>query len=91
MRGWMAGLALSCALLAGLCGNAAAGNDPVADNGGPPARGMGTIVVVLGDDLYSVRADGTDEQQLTHEANGSFANNPAYSPDGSLIAYTRAR
>jgi Tol biopolymer transport system component len=38
--------------------------------------------------LYSVNADGTDLQQLTHVSSPSLASNPVWSPDGTEIAYT---
>lgn len=47
------------------------------------------MVVVRGDDLYAVQADGKSAVQLTHVANGMFDTNPAYSPDGSLLAYSQ--
>ena len=43
--------------------------------------------IVKGDNVYNMSADGKSETQLTHETNSNFANNPMYSPDGSLIAY----
>ena len=54
---------------------------------GKPAKGTGTMVIVNGDNLWTVRADGSHPAQLTHETNGNFANNPVFSPDGRLIAY----
>ena len=54
---------------------------------GPPAMGTGTIVLVRGNDLWTMTADGSHSVQLTHEGDQNFANNPAFSPDGSQIAY----
>ncbi|MGH2469056.1 MAG: TolB family protein, partial [Chloroflexota bacterium] len=45
------------------------------------------MVVINGDNLWTVQADGSHAVQLTHETKGNFANNPAFSPDGTLIAY----
>jgi Tol biopolymer transport system component len=46
------------------------------------------MLIVKGDNIFSMTADGKQDVQLTHETNSNFANNPAFSPDGSLIAYT---
>ena len=40
-----------------------------------------------GFDLFSMRPDGTDRQQLTHI--GISEHRPAWSPDGSRIAFSR--
>jgi Tol biopolymer transport system component len=55
---------------------------------GPPAVGTGTMLIVKGDNIFSLSLEDKRENQLTHETNSNFANNPAFSPDGSLIAFT---
>jgi Tol biopolymer transport system component len=72
----------------GVAGSAGQGSDPVANNGGPAAAGSGTMLIIKGDNVFSMSADGKSDTQITHETNSNFANNPVYSPDGSLIAYT---
>jgi TolB protein len=37
--------------------------------------------------VFTVNPDGTDQRQLTHVPDGSFAGDPDWSPDGSQIAY----
>ena len=80
------------ALLLAACGGGSAGStpggDPVANNGGTPATASGTLLIVKGDNIFAMSGDGKSDTQLTHETNSNFANNPVYSPDGSLIAYT---
>ncbi len=78
-------VALVVALAA--CAGGAAGV-PSPSTAGPPAVGSGMLLIVRGDNIFSMDADGKQEVQLTHESNSNFANNPAFSPDGSLIAYT---
>jgi len=77
---------LAIALLVSLtaCG---ASQDAASAPPGPPAAGTGTIVLVRGNDLWTMTADGSHPVQLTHEGGENFANNPAFSPDGSQIAY----
>ncbi len=74
---WTA-LALALALVA--CG----GGQPTAR---PAASGSGTLVIERGDNVMLIRPDGSDLGQVTHQAPGTFANNPAFSPDGALLAY----
>ncbi len=71
------------------CGGTAGTQSAAPSTQGPPATGMGIILFVKGDNLSSIHADGTGEVQLTHETNSNFANNPAFSPDRSQIAYSR--
>jgi len=59
----------------------------VASTAGPPAVASGTMLIVKGDNIFSMSAGANQDLQLTHESNSNFANNPAFSPDGSLIAY----
>ncbi len=37
--------------------------------------------------VFTVNPDGTDQRQLTHVPDGSFAGDPDWSPDGSQLAY----
>lgn len=39
--------------------------------------------------IFTMRANGTSLQQLTHVASGGGAKNPEFSPDGREIAYVR--
>lgn len=55
---------------------------------GPPATAAGTMLVVKGDNIFSMDLSTKQDVQLTHESNSNFANNPAFSPDGMHIAYT---
>ncbi|MBV9120141.1 MAG: PD40 domain-containing protein, partial [Chloroflexi bacterium] len=75
-------------ILMGCSSGTSATNTGVPVTSGPPAAGIGTLLLVRGDNLFKVPAAGGQEEQLTHETNSNFANNPAYSPDGSQIAYT---
>src|SRR5438105_1489120 len=52
----------------------------------PPAS-AGVLLFVKGNDLWSMKADGSGQAQLTHQANGKFANHGLFSPDGSKIVY----
>jgi Tol biopolymer transport system component len=45
------------------------------------------MAIVRGDNIFTVAPDGSNQVQLTQEANSNFANNPAFSPDGSQLAY----
>ncbi|MDE3077650.1 MAG: PD40 domain-containing protein, partial [Chloroflexota bacterium] len=54
---------------------------------GPPVSAAGTIAFIQGNDLWTMTADGSHRVQLTHEKGQNYANNPAFSPDGSQIAY----
>jgi Tol biopolymer transport system component len=80
-------LAVTLALLLSACGGGAAGPGQ-ASTAGPPAVVSGTMLIVRGDNVFSMSANGKQDVQLTHESNSNFANNPAFSPDGSLVAYT---
>jgi Tol biopolymer transport system component len=71
-------------VLAGCGGSIAGGAGP--STVGPPAQMSGSLLIIKGDNIFST--DGKQDVQLTHETNSNFANNPAFSPDGSLIAYT---
>src|SRR5919201_2010501 len=39
--------------------------------------------------IYTINIDGSAEQRITHDPKGSFDDQPDWSPDGSLIAFTR--
>jgi dipeptidyl aminopeptidase/acylaminoacyl peptidase len=39
--------------------------------------------------IYTINVDGTGEQRITHAPKGSVDDQPDWSPDGSLIAFTR--
>jgi Tol biopolymer transport system component len=45
------------------------------------------MAIVRGDNVFTVAPDGSNQVQLTNETNSNFANNPAFSPDGTQIAY----
>lgn len=80
-------ISLVLAILAA-CGGSAA-QDAQPSSGGPPAVGTGTLVQIRGDNLWLVPADGsTAGTQVTRFTNGNFANNPVFSPDGTLIAFS---
>lgn len=79
---------LGLALLLVSCGGSAGQTSAQPSTAGPPATATGTLLIVKGDNIFSTSPDGKQETQLTHESNSNFANNPTYSPDGTLIAYT---
>ncbi|GAP15983.1 periplasmic component of the Tol biopolymer transport system [Longilinea arvoryzae] len=41
--------------------------------------------------IFEINRDGSNERQLTPDAENAYAYNPLYSPDGSQIAYIAAR
>ena len=41
-----------------------------------------------GSEIYTISADGSDRNQLTHRKGGSGACSPTWSPDGSRIAFS---
>jgi Tol biopolymer transport system component len=47
----------------------------------------GTLAIVRGDNLALIRPNGSEVAQVTQQPSGTFANNPAFSPDGLLLAY----
>jgi Tol biopolymer transport system component len=65
----------------------ATSNQVQAASAGVPPASAGTILFVKSNDLWTMRADGSGQVQLTHEADGNFANNGVFSPDGTRIAY----
>jgi Tol biopolymer transport system component len=80
----------SLLLLAG-CGGSGTAIGPdgaVRGASGLPATAGGTMLIVKGDNIFSMDVATKQDEQLTHESNSNFANNPAFSPDGTLIAYT---
>ncbi|MDE3075282.1 MAG: PD40 domain-containing protein, partial [Chloroflexota bacterium] len=82
---WPAAIALL--VLAACGGRSSAAPGPAVSTSGPPVRATGTIVYIQGNDLWTMSADSTHQLRLTHEKDQNFANTPAFSPDGSLIAY----
>jgi TolB protein len=48
-----------------------------------PFSGQGPLL----NDIYTARADGTDLQNVTNSANNSATDSPAWSPDGTQIAF----
>jgi Tol biopolymer transport system component len=46
------------------------------------------MLIVKGDNIFRMTAGSSQDVQLTHETNSNFANNPVFSPDSTLIAYT---
>ena len=90
----LAWLVLIGLLLAGLIGAAVVGSGlidskaPIAE-GGAAVLAFASIEDLLTDgsrnDIYTVRADGTDLRRLTHGLTTDTA--PAFSPDGTRIAY----
>jgi Tol biopolymer transport system component len=78
------------AALLAACGASGGAGPAQPSTAGPPATATGIMAIVKGDNIYLMHADapGAADEQLTHETNSNFANNPAFSPDGSRIAYT---
>jgi Tol biopolymer transport system component len=82
-------IGIAAALLLAACGGGAAlqpGGQPSTQ--GPPAEASGTFLILRGDNLFTYDPATKQQVQLTHETNSNFANNPVFSPDGTLIAYT---
>jgi hypothetical protein len=86
------GVSLCLAAVLNACGGGPGSNigpdGAVSGASGPPATASGTMLIIKGDNIFSMNADTKQDTQLTHESNSNFANNPVFSPDGSLIAYT---
>ena len=85
--------ALACAVLTlaacgGGSGSSIGSDGAVRGASGPPATASGTMLIVKGDNIFSMDAATKQDEQLTHESNSNFANNAVFSPDGTLIAYT---
>lgn len=83
-------LVLALTVLLAACGAGSTGTGAPASpsTAGPPAAGSGTMLILKGDNIFALSVDTKQDVQLTHETNSNFANNPVFSPDGSLIAYT---
>jgi Tol biopolymer transport system component len=87
---------LTLIAFASLLGTAACGATPARPTATPeasatPPNRTGTIAFVkffedVENDLYSIRTDGTGLTLLAHEA-GANLEHPAWSPDGTSIAY----
>lgn len=56
----------------------------VSDRDGPFVSGQGT-----NEEIYTMNADGSDVRRLTYTS--AWEENPAFSPDGSRIAFTSGR
>jgi TolB protein len=89
---------IGCTLLAGGCGGGTpASRAPATPTGaGPGSVYSGRIVFrrYLDDSesmgaLFTSKADGTDEQQLTHPGAGVVDDEPNWSPDGHRIVFAR--
>jgi Tol biopolymer transport system component len=62
---------------------------PQATAAGPPATGRIAFWDFVTNQIYAVNPDGTGLAQLTHEPQGTSAQGPAWSPDGSRILFAR--
>jgi len=67
---------------------AACGGSQAASKGASGTSALGTVVIVRGDNLVLIKPDGTQLSQVTRQEPNTFANNPAFSPDGTLLVYS---
>jgi TolB protein len=54
-------------------------------------EGVGESTTFTDDDVFVMDADGEDVEQLTPEQDGVMSGQPAWSPDGSQIAFLRGQ